>query len=356
MLYQKVALAALGAEIPPKILTSAAIEDRLAPLYMRIGLLPGRLELMTGILERRYWPGIMSPSEAAIRAGERALARSPIPRDRIGCLIHASVCRDFLEPATANVVHDRLGLSSSAQVFDVSNACLGVASAMLIVSNMIELGQIEAGLVVAGEIGQPLVDATIVRLLEDATVSRRDIKRSFASLTIGSGAAAVLLADHALLAKGQGHRLLGAIVRNATRHHGLCRGGSADGARDAGVSSSGVELEMSTDAEALLTAGISLAKTTLAAFLEEIGWSRLTPQRVITHQVGRAHDRMLFESLGLDPSSGFVTYDRLGNVGSVSLPITLALAAETGFVTPGQDVALLGIGSGLSSVMMAVRW
>src|SRR5262245_53939079 len=140
MKYQNVALAALGHELPPRVLTSKAIEDRLAPLYARLGLPEGRLELMSGIRERRYWPDAVRPSEVAARAGEQALERSGIAREAIGCLIHASVCRDFLEPATANVVHDRLGLRRDCQVFDVSNACLGVVSAMLIAANMIELG------------------------------------------------------------------------------------------------------------------------------------------------------------------------------------------------------------------------
>lgn len=352
MRYQDVVIAGIGHELPPRVLSSAAIEDRLGPVYRRLGLADGRLELMTGIRERRYWAEAVRPSDVAARAGEDAIAKSGVDRAKIGCLIHASVCRDFLEPATANVVHDRLRLRPSCQVFDVSNACLGVLSGMLMIANMIELGQIEAGMVVAGELGKGLVDSTIERLLRDATLTRRSIKSSFASLTIGSGAAAVVLARQGAVEAG--HRIMGASVLAATEHHPLCRGGS-EGSGDTGVLEGG-GLDMATDAEALLAAGIALARENFDAFQREVGWDASQVARILTHQVGRAHHKALFDALGLDERKSFVTYDFLGNVGSVSLPITLGLAAEQGFVARGHKVALLGIGSGLSSVMMGVEW
>ncbi len=353
MRYHRVVVAGLGYELPPKVMSSLAIEDRLAPVYERLGLCHGRLEMMTGIAERRFWSSEVRPSEVASRAGARALARGTVPKDRIGCLIHASVCRDFLEPATANVVHHRLGLSPDCLVFDQSSACLGVVNAMLTVANMIELGQIEAGLVVSGENGKPLLDSTIDTLLADETLTRRSLKAYFASLTIGSGAAAVLLAKRELLPEGP--KLLGAKARVATEHHALCLGGGGAGASDTAVQASSV-LGMQTDAEALLHAGVALAHANYEAFVEELDFRSSGPDRIVTHQVGRAHHRSLLDRLALDASKAYVTYDRLGNMGSASLPVSLALAADEGFIAEGHRVALLGIGSGLSTVMLGLKW
>jgi acyl-CoA:acyl-CoA alkyltransferase len=353
--YRNVSIAGLGHELPPRVLTSSAIEDRLAPVYEKIGLVPGRLELMTGIRERRMFADGTRPSAIAANAGRMAIERSGVPKEAIGCLIHASVSRDFLEPATANVVHDRLGLRADAVVFDVSNACLGVMNGIAIIANMIELCQIDAGLVVAGEIGHHLVDATIVKLLAmREQLTRKSIKQSFASLTIGSGAAAVLLARSDLLDSGASHVLEGGAVRSATQHNALCRGGASDGGgRDTGV---GAALDMATDAEALLEAGIGLARATFADCLEALAWSKAQIDRVVPHQVGRAHHKALLEALGLPEEKAYVTFDRFGNVGSVAVPLSLSLAAEEGFVARGQSVAMLAIGSGLSSVMLGIRW
>jgi 3-oxoacyl-[acyl-carrier-protein] synthase-3 len=353
MRFSKVAIAGLGHELPPMVMSSSDIEERLGPVYDRLGLHPGRLEMMTGIRERRYWAEQVTPSEVASRAGLDALEKSRIPQSKIGCIIHASVCRDFLEPATANVVHERLGLPARCQVFDVSNACLGVMSAMLMVANQIELGQIEAGIVVAGEIGRGLVERTIEKLLNDDKLTRKTIKSSIASLTIGSGAVAVVLANRSLVAKNRGI-IHGATVRAASEYNRLCRGGG-DGAIDMGVGAE-AELEMSTDAEALLNAGIALAKANFNDFVEELSWKPEDIDKILTHQVGRAHQKALFDALALNEKRSFATFDFLGNIGSVSLPVTFALAADANFVRPGDHVALLGIGSGLSSVMMGVEW
>ena len=349
MRYENVSLAGLGYSIPPEVETSEALEGRLAPVYARLGLHLGRLELMTGIRERRYWPGHMRPSGAATLAGADALEKCGIDRARIGALVHASVCRDFLEPATANVVHHALGLSSSCQVFDVSNACLGVLTGVLMVANMVELGQIEAGLVVAGENGKPLVDGAVAALLADDTLTRKSIKGAFASLTIGSGAVAVVVSKSSLAPAG--HRLHAAVSRVATQHHELCQGGVADG-RDGGLSATST-LVMQTDSEALLHAGIALARET---YLELIAASPKSFDRFMTHQVGRAHHQLLFGALELPPERGYTTFERFGNVGSVSLPLSAALASEAGEICRGDEVAFLGIGSGLGSVMMGVSW
>src|SRR5262245_28482489 len=123
MRYEHVCLESFGYSLPEEVLSSTEIERRLAPLYERLRLPEGRLELMTGIRERRLWPPGTLPGEISVVSGERAIQASGIDRREIGALIHASVCRDHLEPATACRVHHALGLPQRCAVYDVSNAC-----------------------------------------------------------------------------------------------------------------------------------------------------------------------------------------------------------------------------------------
>jgi 3-oxoacyl-[acyl-carrier-protein] synthase-3 len=139
-------------------------------------------------------------------------------------------------------------------------------------------------------------------------------------------------------------RLLGSTARAATEHHVLCHG---DHAGEGGM-------RMETDSEALMQAGNELAQRTFRDFLDELGWRADGVERVVTHQVGSAHRKLLLESLGLGLERDFPTFATLGNVGSVSLPLSYAMAREQGFVRPGQRVALLGIGSGLHCQMLAL--
>ena len=69
MRFENVVIETLAYELPPEVWTSAAIEEKLAPLYERLKLPAGRLELMTGIRERRFWPGPVAASAASAMAG-----------------------------------------------------------------------------------------------------------------------------------------------------------------------------------------------------------------------------------------------------------------------------------------------
>lgn len=343
MHFKHTVIESLATALPPEVLTSAAIEHRLAPLYERLRLPEGRLELMTGIRERRVWPAGTRPSDASAAAGRAVLEKSGLRAEQVELFIHAAVCRDMLEPATASFAHRKIGLPATAQIFDLSNACLGWLNALTVAAGLIESGQIKCALICSGENGGPLVEQTL-RTLLTAPLDRNGIKPFFANLTIGSGAVAAMICHESLLPAGsRPHRLLGGIARAATAHSELCQG-DTHGA-DA--------LAMQTDSEALLVAGIQLAQETWSAFTAEFGANY---DRTICHQVGSTHRRKLYEALGLDLAKDFSTFETLGNTGSVALPATLAAAVEASAIKPGDQVALLGIGSGLNSLMLALEW
>ena len=363
MLYQNVCLETIAHTLPEEVVTSAEIEARLEPLYTRLRLPEGRLELMTGIRQRRFWLPDVPPSEKSVETAAKALDRAGIDRQEIGALVHGSVSRDFMEPATACGVHHRLGLSNRSAVYDVSNACLGLLNGVVQVANMIELGQIRAGVVVGTESGRALVESTIAHLNADTSLSRQDIKTAFASLTIGSGSAAIVLCDRKL--SRTGNRLLGGVMQTATEHCELCQGGhtSLPSPFVRGAGGEGIEggvnapsILMATDSESLMREGVAAAQTAFAAFLEEMKWQAGDIQKTFCHQVGRAHHRLLFESLGLDQRIDFSTFEHLGNTGAVALPMAASLGIESGHVQSGDRVALFGIGSGINVIMLGLAW
>ena len=347
MIYDKVCVEGFGYKLPENVVSSADIEEWLKPVYQRLKLPEGRLELMTGIKERRFWASDTRPSDAAIMAGKDALEKTGVEVSDVDCLINCSVCRDFLEPATASVVHSGLGLRSDALNFDISNACLGIASGMMVAGAMIESGQIDCALLVAGEKARPLVEATVKQLL-DNEYSRKEIKPYFASLTIGSSAVAVVLTSSRK--SKSGHRLIGGYHYSNTNCNDLCQGDS-----DKGMTDNSAPM-METDSEELLVRGVEVAEQCWLRTKDVLSWTNDTPDVICCHQVGLAHTRLLFGTLGLDIEKDYSTFNYLGNCGSVSLPITVARAAEEGAVKKGDKLALLGIGSGINSVMFGIEW
>lgn len=348
MQYTNVCLESFGYTLPAEAVSTSEIEVRLAPLYDRLRMPQGRLELMSGISARRFWPKGMPPSVQSIESCRLAIEAAGIATEDIGALMHGSVCRDFLEPATAAGVHHAVGLPSECMIYDVSNACLGLLNGIVQAANMIELGQIKAALVVGTESGRDLVENTIASLNRDESLTRRTVKNAVASLTIGSGSCAVLV-THADISC-TGNRLRTAVWRAETSHHQLCQSGR-DEAADLGVAPL-----MHTDSETLMREGIATGVSTYRRFLDEADWSPDQLNRTFCHQVGGTHRKAMLDSLDLDPSNDFATLEWLGNTGSVALPVTMAIGLERGFVEPGQYVGMLGIGSGINCLMLAVEW
>jgi 3-oxoacyl-[acyl-carrier-protein] synthase-3 len=341
MHFRRVFLESFGYTLPDEVVTTAELEQRLAPLYERLRLPEGRLELMTGIRERRFFPAGMRPSTISIESAHRALEASGIDRRNFGALIHGSVCRDFLEPATACRVHHGVELPNEAMIYDLSNACLGLLNGIVQVANMIELGQIRAGVVVGTECGRELVENTIAMLNADTTLTRDSIKNSIASLTIGSASVAIVLCDEEL--SQTGNRLTTAAAYCDTSQHDLCQ-------------SHGLKAIMQTDSEELMRQGIAAGAQTFDRFLAAAGWEPDDIDRTFCHQVGVAHRKLMLDSLGLSPQKDFATLETLGNTGSAALPITMALGIERGQLQPNDRVAMLGIGSGINSLMLGVEW
>ena len=347
MKYNRVYLTALGYELGPEVVTSAELEERLSPAYRRLSIHPGQLEAWTGIAERRWWHADSRLSAGATTAGRKALAKTSVQAAELGVVIYAGVCRENFEPATACAVADALGVRGSASVYDLSNACLGVLNGMLDIANRIELGQIRAGLVVSCESAREINEIMLARMLQG--VEMAEFAQALATFTGGSGAVAMLLTDGSF-AGNKGHRLLGAVSQVAPEHHALCRWGltSADGLQQVQY--------MATDSVSVLKHGVQLGRETWRAFLKEMNWSPAQVDRVICHQVGSGHQDAILGSLQVAKEKDFTTYRFLGNMGTAALPVTAAIADERGVLKPGQRVGFLGIGSGLTCLMMGLEW
>ncbi|MDD9304530.1 MAG: 3-oxoacyl-ACP synthase III [Desulfobacter sp.] len=350
MKYTKVFIESFGYELAPHIVTSLEIEEKMAPFYKATGFMPGQLEILTGIKERRYWDVDHTLAEHAAVAGKRALEEAGIDPKEIGALTFCGVGQDGFEPATSCAVADALGIGPQAIVYDVKSACLGMITGMVQVANEIELGNIKAGLVVSCETARQIVEGTI-----DEINTRKSVdfyKETIATMTGGSGAAAVLLTDGTLGRKDtQRHAVKGGVVQNAIRHFGLCHWGF----EEKGMPTNS-RVIMRTQAQDVLDNGTELAVSTYELFKKEFNIPDDKPDKFIAHQVGEGHHQRFYTTMNIDRKKDFITFPFLGNVGTVSLPITAAIADERGFLEPGDFVAFLGVGSGLNCYFMGVQW
>ena len=368
-------------------------------MYDALHIAPGQLQALTGINERRWWEEGHLLSDGAATAACKALEQSNVEAKDIEALIYTGVCRENFEPATACAVAAQLGVSEDAYIYDISNACLGVMNGIIDIANRIELKQIRAGMVVSCETSREIIEIMIERMLKEKTMDM--FTNSLATLTGGSGAAAVLLTDGSFDNK-KAHRLIGGENQSAPEHHKLCRWGvtlspvalgelmfspdkllaAIDQVMEPDVIPSVVKDVMtsdklppaltnimpsealpaalsefmSTDSVSVLKYGAKLGVKTWGSFLIKMGWARDQVDKVICHQVGEGHRDTILKELGIAPEKDFSTYKYLGNIGTVSVPLTAAIAEQRQFLKKGDRVSFLGIGSGLNCLMLGWEW
>ena len=338
MQFENVVVCGLAHVDPPHRIPSSLFEERIAGTMKRLGLPPTMLRDVAGIEARRWWDEGFTPSQAATLAAEKVLGETGIDRARIGVVMNTSVCRDYIEPSTASLVHRNLGLPPNCLNFDLGNACLAFLNAMDLISLMIEAGQIDYGLVVDGEHSRFVQESTLDRIAQ-STMDLETFRAQFATLTLGSGAVAMILTRASLAPEG--HPFKGSVNVAATQWAGLCRG-QVD--------------YMETDTRALLSEGVTLAARTYRLAQDKLAWSPGCLDHLVLHQVSAVHTRKLCLGLGLDPEKALLTFPELGNVGPAAVPITLSKLADSGAITRGQRVGLLGIGSGLNCAMAEIVW
>jgi acyl-CoA:acyl-CoA alkyltransferase len=332
--YGNVAILSVCGVDAPHVVSSEEFDARLAHTYRRLRLRPGLLQGLAGISERRWWPRDVTFSDSAAMAGAKALAEAGVDPGGVGLLIDTSVSRAHLEPSSAVSVHAMLDLPSTCMNFDLGNACLGFLNGMQLAATMIDAGRIDYALVVDGEGTRHTHEVTLDRLSR-ADATRQDVLSQFATLTLGSGAAAMVLGRSDV--HPDGHRFLGGAMRTASEHHQLCVG----------------DLEsMRTDSKGLLDAGVALGRALWEDARPEFAWSDMSCY--VAHQVSRIHTRAMCRALDIDPSRVPLTYPTRGNMGPAAVPFTLAMQADS--LQGGDRVLLMGVGSGLNASFAEVLW
>ncbi|RFU21617.1 3-oxoacyl-ACP synthase III [Geodermatophilus marinus] len=333
--FANTSVLSVATEDATRVVTSDEIDERLAGTYRQVGLRPGLLERLAGIRERRWWADGVTFVDGAAMAGAKAISESGVDPAAVGLMVNTSVSRRWLEPSTAVAVHSALGLPRSCQNYDITNACLGFVNGMELAAAMIDSGRVQYALVVNGEDSRPVQERTIERLSRPETVSR-DVLAQFATLTLGSGAVAMVLGRSDL--HPEGHRLVGSVSRAGTEHHELCTGDND---------------EMRTDLKGLLDAGIALSLDMWEEAREQFDWAD-GMSRYVMHQVSRVHTQAMCDRFGVDPDLVPRTFPTRGNLGPASVPVTLAGEAQS--LVSGDRVLLMGIGSGLNASCLEIAW
>lgn len=348
--YNNVVIESLAVNLPPIEVTSAEIEDRLAPVYQKLGIPFGTLEKLSGVASRSIWPPEVMPSHAATQAVKNVLELSNIKPEQIKALISCSVARDFFEPSVASLVHSNLGLSEQSICFDVTNACIGFSDGISVVANLIESGAIEAGVVVSAETAAKMADNTLKYLLNKEDLSREEFLKLLPTFTLGCSSVAYVLCNKNLAPEG--HAIKAIVSRSATQFADLCVG-NADFCM---TQKDDFNPIMETESTKLIGSAAKVGGRAWQDLKAVVNWSKDDVTHVFCHQVGKQVNENFYKEIGLDYAKEYTLYRKYGNPVSAALPTALVLGAQEKPLKGGDKVVLMAFGSGLNCRFVAIEW
>lgn len=289
----------------------------------------GIIEAISGIRERRVAAQDVQCSDLAAQAGREALHKASMQPSDVDALIFAAAGQDLIEPATANIVQEKLG--THCQVFDVKNACNSFLNGIQIGQAMIAGGDCETVLVTSGEICS--------RAAAWSVSDDDEFREKFPGYTMGDAGAAALL-TRAVDDRG----IFYLRFESISRHWRLATfpyGGSMHPRGDEYAYLRG-------DGATLRQAFVESGPPVLRRMMREAGFGFGDFKRILAHQVSVPYMRDMIRATGMPAELVEKTVVELGNTASASLPVAFVQAIDRGALVPGDKVMCLGIASGIS--------
>ena len=322
-------ITAVGAYVPPKLLTNLDLEKMVATNDQWI-------QERTGIRERHIVEKGVATSDLAVEAAKLCLAKRGISAAEVEVIIVATVTPDMLFPATACLVQDKIG-AKGAWGFDLGAACSGFIYALQVGAKLVESGAHKKVMVIGADVMSSIIDYT-----DRATC-----------VIFGDGAGAVLLepceagevgmidywheidgSGAAMLNMPGGGSLHPATAETVAAHMHYVH-------QDGGAVYKFAVRKMAEAAETVLTRN-GVTGSDLACF--------------IPHQANKRIILSTAERLGMTEEHVVINIDRYGNTTAGTIPIAMQTAIDEGRLKKGDLVLLASFGAGFTCGSTLLQW
>lgn len=329
--------------VPETVVKTIEIEKKLL-FKERFGLPYGILTKMTGCKEHREARGNLNASDLAVFAAKKVIEKTKIALDSIDMLLFCACDHDIDEPATANIVAEKLGLKKIS-AFDVKNACNSFINGLDIADAMIKSGKANKVLVTTGEV--------ITNWVCHNIRSKDELRYKAAGLTLGDGGAAAIVVP----SDSENSRFLYSYFETYGEYWRIATvmAGGTMYPRCPEESDLDVTYFLS-DSEKILELARENIPPVMRKVMAKVGWKSEDVDIVIGHQVTIKIMRDILHQVNIPFEKTVVTVDRYGNTGAASIPIAICIALEQGRLKRGMKVLLVGGASGFSAGAIAMVW
>jgi 3-oxoacyl-[acyl-carrier-protein] synthase-3 len=326
-MMQGLRIAATGAAVPAKSVTNddfaRVLDTSDTWIYERTGI------------HSRYFCEEETCVSLAIAAARQALERSGLSPADISCCIAATISGDYATPSVSCMVQAELGLSEDIPVMDVNAACTGFLYAL----------ETARGLLNACAESDMCSEATGY----SAGDAKRCSGRRYYGLVIGCEQLSRILdmedrSTCVLFGDGAGAAIVELTSETPYASVLGARGGKEILALGAGSQRSVITM----DGKAVFRFAVEAMPAAMKKVLDKAGMTLDEIDQVICHQANSRIIDFAVRRMHADPQKFYKDMDHFGNTSAASIPLALNEAIEAGVIGRGQNVMLVGFGSGLT--------
>jgi 3-oxoacyl-[acyl-carrier-protein] synthase-3 len=317
-------------------MTSEYIEKKIG-FEEKFNMPLGSIEKISGVRERRYAAPNQVSSDMAYEASKMALERAGVAPEELDVLIFASASHDIAEPATANILQDKLN-AVNAHVMDTKNACNSFLNGVDVMDAFIQTGRCRVGLVAAGEVLSKFVNWDIETLEE--------LGLGFSAFTLGDGGGAMVFKAES--EQGHGIRRTRFNSVGSAWELATIKGGGTLCPFDLS------QIYFVSHSAGINKLALKYIPSTMLSMIRETGWKPEDVELVVPHQVTRGITERIMRIVNMPVEKAMITVNKYGNTAAASIPLALADALEEGKVKSGSKIMLVGGASGFSVGIITV--
>ncbi len=325
----RVKISALGAYVPPRLLTNADLEKMVETSDQWI-------TERTGIRERHIVDKGVATSDLAVEAAKKALAQRGVDASDLDAILVGTVTPDMFFPSTACLVQHKLG-AKGVWGFDLSAACSAFLYALQVGTQFVATGAHKRVMVIGADVMSSIIDYT-----DRATC-----------IIFGDGAGAVILEP----AENDSLGMIDFI--HEVDGSGGCSlympgGGSLNPSTHETVDQKMHYVHQ--DGQAVFKFAVRKQTELCEKILERNGIKASDIDVFIAHQANKRIINATADRLGLRPESIVINIDRYGNTTAGTIPLAMDTARQEGKLKKGDLVLLASVGAGFTVGATLLRW
>jgi acyl-CoA:acyl-CoA alkyltransferase len=326
-------ITAIAGYAPERVVHNREIESLVNGNEELIG--SGSIERLFGVKERRFAKCGEQVSDLAVQAASQILGN--MDPDSIDCLIFAAASSDLIEPATANIIQSKLGITCAA--FDVKNACNSFVTGLHVANAFIVAGNFKKVLLVNGEI--------LSHAIKFKLDNKEELAKRLAAYSLGDAGAAALIEP-----PDDESGIYSQKMISFGQYWNLCiiPGGGSMHPHDA----SKTYFEGKTSE--MLQVFIENKGRIAEKCLEETGWSLGDIDHFFMHHVSKKTFEIVAGGLGITTAKFYNVIQDRGNIAAASIPYAMSEASRNKVLKKGDKVMLIGLASGISISIQLLIW